>query len=162
MQHQLRRFCFTSTRLAANHDRLISPRLLERREGVLGLLEAVGRQAAVGRVVVSSYNIVAVDGEPPACLLRDRRRRRGASLAAAPRRRDGGRAATPSTRRQTPSTPSTPSTRRSTLSRCRRREVVRRRWSLEGVHRDEDGARVRVDQIHAEAVLDVVEDRRLL
>jgi hypothetical protein len=88
---------FTSTTFSADHDGLVPPRLLERREGVLGLLEAVGRQAAVGRVVVAADHVVAVDGEP-----------------------------------------------------------------LEGIHRDEDGARVRVDEVHAEAVLDVVEDRRLL
>ena len=66
VQHQLRRFCFTSTGLAADDDGLVSPSLLEGRKGVLGLLEAVGRQAAVGRVVVAADDVVAVDGEPPA------------------------------------------------------------------------------------------------
>ena len=76
VQHQLRRFCFTGAALAADHDGLVPARLLERREGVLGLLEAVGRQTPVGRVVVAPNHVVAVDGEPPAWVTRDRRRRR--------------------------------------------------------------------------------------
>ena len=75
-EHDFYGFRLARTTFSTNHDGLVPARLLERREGVLGLLEAVGRQAAVGRVVVSSYNIVAVDGEPPAWVTRDRRRRR--------------------------------------------------------------------------------------
>ena len=128
MEHELRRLRLARAALAANHDGLVSPRLLERREGVLGLLEAVGRQAAVGRVVVAADDVVAVDGEPPVWVTRDRRRRR-----------------------QTPS------------SRRRLREgVIDAARSLERVHRDEDGPGIGINQIHAEAVLDVVEDRRLL
>ena len=88
VQHQFRRLRLARAGLAADDDGLVSPRLLERREGVLGLLEAVGRQAAVGRVVVAADDVVAVDGEPPAFFLvcdrafvgrARRRRRRGAS-----------------------------------------------------------------------------------
>ena len=88
IRDRLRRFCFARAALAADHDGLVPSRLLEGREGVLGLLEAVGRQAAVGRVVVAPDDVVAVDGEPPAFFLvcdrafvgrARRRRRRGAS-----------------------------------------------------------------------------------
>ena len=86
VQHELRRLRLARAALAADHDGLVPARLLERREGVLGLLEAVGRQAAVGRVVVAADDVVAVDGEPPVWETRDRRRRRQ----------------TPSTRSRTP------------------------------------------------------------
>ena len=66
VEHELRGFRLARAALAADDDGLVSPRLLEGREGVLGLLEAVGRQAAVGRVVVAADDVVAVDGEPPA------------------------------------------------------------------------------------------------
>ena len=66
VQHQLRRLRLARAALAADHDGLVPARLLERREGVLGLLEAVGRQTPVGRVVVAADDVVAVDGEPPA------------------------------------------------------------------------------------------------
>ena len=151
VQHELRGFCLTSTRLSTNHDGLVPARLLERREGVLGLLEAVGRQTPVGRVVVAADDVVAVDGEPPAWETRDRRRLPLGSLATrvVEWRRDGVGGCAP--------TPSTPSTRR------RLREgVIDAAWSLEGVHRDEDGPGISIYKIHTEAMLDIVEDRRLL
>jgi hypothetical protein len=55
---------------------LVPARLLERREGVLGLLEAMRGEGTIRSVVVAADDVVAVDGEPPAWETRDRRRRR--------------------------------------------------------------------------------------
>ena len=90
VEHELRRLRLARAALAADDDGLISPSLLEGREGVLGLLEAVGRQTPVGRVVVAPNHVVAVDGEPPAFCLRVIARSWGArvdAVDAAPRRR---------------------------------------------------------------------------
>ena len=69
VEHELRGFCFTGAALAADHDGLVSTGFLQRGERIFSLLEAVGRQAPVGRVVVAAYHVVAVDGEPPAFFL---------------------------------------------------------------------------------------------
>ena len=50
-----------------------------------------------------------------------------------------------------------------TLSRRRLSEgVIDAAWSLERIHRDQNRPGIRINQIHAEAVLDIVQYRRLL